>query len=219
MWALPPCQLVPNSAGADIEVKAPEDARVRFIIDSVACYVMVDGCSFEQALMSRESRNPEFLFLYDVKSAEHAYYRWRLYSLAQVRRTAEHFRRRRTRASSSRPFCRPHSTGANARKEQRVLLDRKGAALLLQGDSLRSWRNEPLVMVEGGPRWIPPSMTSLTNGRQQTAAQRGGEAREKDKPLSDLQRDRRATSFLLWMPLLVGLFCSQRGLPVACISG
>ena len=48
-------------------------------------------------------------------------------------------------------------------------------------------------MVEGGPRWIPPSMTALGKGRQQTAAQRGGEAKDKDKPLSDLQRDRHAT--------------------------
>ncbi len=61
---------------------------------------------------------------------------------------------------------------------------------LLQGDSLRNWRNEPFVMVEGGPRWIPPSMTAMTHGKEQTAAQRGGEAKEKDKPLSDLQRDR-----------------------------
>lgn len=60
----------------------------------------------------------------------------------------------------------------------------------LQGDTLRSWRNEPFVMVEGGPRWIPPSMIALGQGSQQTAAQRGGEAKEKDKPMSDLQRDR-----------------------------
>ena len=58
--------------------------RARFIIDSVATYVMVDGCPFEQALMSREANNPEFMFLFDLGCPEHAYYRWRLYSLAQV---------------------------------------------------------------------------------------------------------------------------------------
>ena len=65
-----------------------------------------------------------------------------------------------------------------------------GRNYLLQGDSLRNWRNEPFVMVEGGPRWIPPSMTAMSHGSEQTAAQRGGEAKDKDKPLSDLQRDR-----------------------------
>ena len=45
-------------------------------------------------------------------------------------------------------------------------------------------------MVEGGPRWVPPTMTEVTIGREQTAAQRGGEAKEKDRPLSDAQRDK-----------------------------
>ena len=45
-------------------------------------------------------------------------------------------------------------------------------------------------MVGGGPKWIPPAMTQISNGRQQTAAQRGGEAKEKDRPLSDAQRDK-----------------------------
>ena len=40
-----------------------------------------------------------------------------------------------------------------------------------------------------GCRWIPPAMT-LAGGHHQTAAQRGGEAKDKDKPLSDMQRDR-----------------------------
>ena len=74
----------PIFPGPDIVVKPPEDARVCFIIDSVACYVMADGCALEQVLMSREAENPEFIFLFDLDSPEHAYYRWRLYSLVQV---------------------------------------------------------------------------------------------------------------------------------------
>ncbi len=35
-----------------------------------------------QIVMEREVSNPEFNFLYDVRSPEHAYYRWRIYSLA-----------------------------------------------------------------------------------------------------------------------------------------
>ena len=38
-----------------------------------------------QAIMAREAENPEFGFLFDLRSPEHAYYRWRLYSLASAR--------------------------------------------------------------------------------------------------------------------------------------
>lgn len=38
-------------------------------------------------------------------------------------------------------------------------------------------------------RWVPPAMTAA-DGSHQTAAQRGGEAKDKDRPLSDLQRDK-----------------------------
>ena len=71
-------------AGPDIKIRSPTDSRVRFIIDSVATYVLVDGCAFEQAIMTKEAGNPEFMFLFDLQCPEHAYYRWRLYSLAQV---------------------------------------------------------------------------------------------------------------------------------------
>ena len=73
-----------NSTGPEIVVRPPEDDRLRFIIDSVATYVMVDGCAIEQALMTKEAQNPEFMFLFDLSSPEHAYYRWKVYSLAQV---------------------------------------------------------------------------------------------------------------------------------------
>jgi hypothetical protein len=33
---------------------------------------------------------------------------------------------------------------------------------LAEGDSLRTWRIEPFVMVEGGQRWLAPSMTAMT---------------------------------------------------------
>lgn len=48
----------------------------------MALYVLQDGCPFEQAVMLKEQANPEFAFLFDLKSPEHIYYRWRLYSLA-----------------------------------------------------------------------------------------------------------------------------------------
>ncbi len=61
--------------GPDIKVEFPPDPRVRFLIDSLASYVVSDGCSFEMAAMSTQGTNPEFAFLFDLRSSEHAYYR------------------------------------------------------------------------------------------------------------------------------------------------
>ena len=36
-----------------------------------------------QVIMEKEAQNPEFVFLYNLASPEHAYYRWRLFSLSQ----------------------------------------------------------------------------------------------------------------------------------------
>lgn len=66
----------------DIEVGFPSDERIRYIIDTMALYVIQDGCPFEQAVMLKEQNNPEFRYLFDFKTPEHAYYRWRLYALA-----------------------------------------------------------------------------------------------------------------------------------------
>ncbi|GAB4814277.1 hypothetical protein N2152v2_001323 [Parachlorella kessleri] len=129
---------VVQGVGPDIEVEIPSDSRQRFVIDALAFYVMRDGTEFEQVVMEREPNNPEFNFLYDVRCPEHAYYRWRLFSLAN-------------------------------------------------GDSLRSWRVEPYLMVEDSNRWIPPPMTVGVSDHK-TAAQRGD--RREDHPLSDLQRDK-----------------------------
>jgi len=128
-------------AGPDIKVIIPEP-RERFVIDTLADYVSVDGSDFEQAVMEKEKNNPEYFFLYDLESAGHAYYRWRLYSL-------------------------------------------------MQGDSLRSWRIAPFVMVAGSARWLPPPMTSESQGAPLTAAQGGGgRSKDRSKPLSETQRDR-----------------------------
>ena len=35
-----------------------------------------------QAVVAAQAENPDFRFLFDVTCAEHAYYRWRLFSLA-----------------------------------------------------------------------------------------------------------------------------------------
>ena len=62
----------------------PEDDHLRHIIDTLALYVLDDGCAFEQAIMERGRNHPLFKFLFDLGSKDHAYYVWRLYSFAQV---------------------------------------------------------------------------------------------------------------------------------------
>lgn len=32
---------------------------------------------------------------------------------------------------------------------------------LAEGDTLRTWRVEPFVLVKGGCRWVPPPMTAV----------------------------------------------------------
>lgn len=78
----PPPKEIVRGYGSDIVISIPEDARQRFVIDAMAYYVMRDGCEFEQVVMQREHENPEFAFLFDVRSPEHTYYRWRVFSLA-----------------------------------------------------------------------------------------------------------------------------------------
>ncbi|KIY92374.1 U2-associated protein [Monoraphidium neglectum] len=69
--------------GKDVEVVAPQDTRMRFIIDTMALYVLRDGCEFEQLVMAERQGDPEFSFLFDLDSPDHVYYRWRVYSLAE----------------------------------------------------------------------------------------------------------------------------------------
>ncbi|RRT69485.1 hypothetical protein B296_00031708, partial [Ensete ventricosum] len=73
--------LTPNIP--DIVVAPPEDDHLRHVIDTMALYVLDGGCAFEQAVMERGRGNSLFDFLFDLRSKEHTYYVWRLYSFAQ----------------------------------------------------------------------------------------------------------------------------------------
>ncbi|XP_072969346.1 protein RRC1-like [Typha angustifolia] len=73
--------LTPNVP--DIVVVPPEDGHLQHVIDTMALHVLDGGCSFEQAIMERGRGNPLFSFLFDLRSQEHTYYVWRLYSFAQ----------------------------------------------------------------------------------------------------------------------------------------
>ncbi|EMS50692.1 U2 snRNP-associated SURP motif-containing protein [Triticum urartu] len=73
--------LTPNVP--DIVVAPPDDSHLRHVIDTMALHVLDGGCAFEQAIMERGRGNSLFNFLFDLKSQEHTYYVWRLYSFAQ----------------------------------------------------------------------------------------------------------------------------------------
>ncbi|XVE53516.1 hypothetical protein DITRI_Ditri03aG0009500 [Diplodiscus trichospermus] len=87
----PPVTSVPNQNSElvltpnvpDIIVAPPEDGHLRYVIDTMALYVLDGGCAFEQAIMERGRGNPLFSFLFELGSKEHTYYVWRLYSFAQ----------------------------------------------------------------------------------------------------------------------------------------
>lgn len=42
------------AVGRDVRVSIPSDARLRFIIDTMAVYVLRDGCAFEQLMMTEQ---------------------------------------------------------------------------------------------------------------------------------------------------------------------
>lgn len=70
-----------QGCGKPIHVEFPAEERVRFVIDTLARFIIEDGTDMEQVLLESEANNPEFEFLRNVNCPEHMYYRWKLYSL------------------------------------------------------------------------------------------------------------------------------------------
>ena len=66
-------------------MRPPTDAAVMAAADKVAEFVKADGWALEQLILEREMSNPMFSFLHETHHPDHTYYRWRAYSLAQVR--------------------------------------------------------------------------------------------------------------------------------------
>lgn len=66
-----------------VQVVTPSNKSTRFLIDHLASYVSRLCHPFEKLIMSRESSNLRYSFLFDSSTPEHMYYRWRTYSLAQ----------------------------------------------------------------------------------------------------------------------------------------
>ncbi len=51
------------------------------IYNSLCC--LLPPCRPRQVIMELEQGKPEYGFLFNLQSPEHAYYRWRLYSLGE----------------------------------------------------------------------------------------------------------------------------------------
>ena len=67
-----------------VKVVIPTDRTVLCLINRMVEFVIREGPMFEAMIMNREINNPNFTFLFENKSPEHIYYRWRMYSLLQV---------------------------------------------------------------------------------------------------------------------------------------
>uniref|UniRef100_A0A8C1W938 Zgc:163098 n=1 Tax=Cyprinus carpio TaxID=7962 RepID=A0A8C1W938_CYPCA len=68
---------------AVVTVVIPTERNLLGLIHRMIEFVVREGPMFEAIIMSREKNNPDFRFLFDNKSQEHVYYRWKLYSILQ----------------------------------------------------------------------------------------------------------------------------------------
>ncbi|KAJ1925037.1 hypothetical protein IWQ60_004818 [Tieghemiomyces parasiticus] len=68
----------------EVRVTIPKDKVVLRLIHRVIERLIKYGPAFEALLMDREWMAPEFAFLFAYDSAEHIYYRWKLYSVLQA---------------------------------------------------------------------------------------------------------------------------------------
>jgi len=68
---------------ATVKVVIPHDRTILSLINRMVEFVLREGPIFEATIMNQELNNPQFKFLFENHSAEHVYYRWRLYSLLQ----------------------------------------------------------------------------------------------------------------------------------------
>uniref|UniRef100_A0A3P8WXF8 Zgc:163098 n=1 Tax=Cynoglossus semilaevis TaxID=244447 RepID=A0A3P8WXF8_CYNSE len=54
-----------------------------FLIHRMIEFVVREGPVFEAMIMNKEKNNPDYRFLFDNKSQDHVYYRWKLFSILQ----------------------------------------------------------------------------------------------------------------------------------------
>lgn len=72
-----------SRSGDHAVVKFPKDADQKALIDLTAEYIAKEGHEFERAIMERERGNKLFDFMFDPKSSDGVYYKWRVFTLTQ----------------------------------------------------------------------------------------------------------------------------------------
>ncbi|XP_029029376.1 U2 snRNP-associated SURP motif-containing protein [Betta splendens] len=68
---------------AIVKVVIPAERNLLFLIHRTIEFVVREGPVFEAIIMNKERNNPEYKFLFDNKSQDHVYYRWKLFSILQ----------------------------------------------------------------------------------------------------------------------------------------
>ncbi|XP_027129233.1 U2 snRNP-associated SURP motif-containing protein isoform X1 [Larimichthys crocea] len=68
---------------AVVKVVIPTERNLLFLIHRMIEFVVREGHVFEAVIMNREKNNPDYRFLFDNKSQDHVYYRWKLFSILQ----------------------------------------------------------------------------------------------------------------------------------------
>ncbi|CAJ1064076.1 U2 snRNP-associated SURP motif-containing protein isoform X2 [Xyrichtys novacula] len=69
---------------AVVQVVIPKDRSLLSLIHRMVEFVVREGFVFEALIMNKEIKNPEYRFLFDNKSQDHVYYRWKLFSILQA---------------------------------------------------------------------------------------------------------------------------------------
>ncbi|CAO3596330.1 unnamed protein product [Absidia cylindrospora] len=67
----------------EVVVIPPSDTNSAKIIHRLVERVVECGPLFEELIMEKERKNPQYTFLFDNSHPDHIYYRWRLYSILQ----------------------------------------------------------------------------------------------------------------------------------------
>uniref|UniRef100_A0A1A7WV87 U2 snRNP-associated SURP domain containing n=2 Tax=Iconisemion striatum TaxID=60296 RepID=A0A1A7WV87_9TELE len=68
---------------AVVKVVIPTERNLLFLIHRIIEFVVREGPMFEAIIMNKEIKNPDYRFLFDYKSQDHVYYRWKLFSILQ----------------------------------------------------------------------------------------------------------------------------------------
>ncbi|KAM7397905.1 hypothetical protein PAMA_005984 [Pampus argenteus] len=68
---------------AVIKVVIPTERNLLLLIHRMIEFVVREGPVFEAIIMNKEKNNQDYRFLFDNKSQDHVYYRWKLFSILQ----------------------------------------------------------------------------------------------------------------------------------------